>query len=471
MIHEADSFSHGYVLTDRVDTVTPKEWSRVSFGQLLLACHQRTSFFVISDPGATYGVAFVGNPVDIDSDTSDLADISRFALDIYCDSGMQALIKYVAYLGGRFSAFLYDNDKLVAIPDCHASQSIFWRVADDGIALASHSVLVALILSLNPDQHSDLLLRDLKVIKRQGTRYYPGTKTAYEGVRLVFANCLLSVETKKRTSEHTRFYPFNDLPQSVSYEATYAEFSALFLKHMRLLCSFGRIGISLTAGKDSRVTLCAAKMLDVDNLFAFTFYQYLNPGKASDDLFGANEAAFNAGYQHRVIRWTPFIHSDRFDSIYNETWPRGGQSPATARALYEELPRGFFQLQSTIAETGTAFYKGRATKEISAYRLTALWQGSKIAEDNRFVSEFEEFIEYANFNENSLKNIDYHDAFYWEHRNTSWAANRYHEGDLGHRVLLPFNQRGIIEIMLSLPIEDRRSARILVDFAEKNAIY
>lgn len=78
-----------------------------------------------------------------------------------------------------------------------------------------------------------------------------------------------------------------------------------------------------------------------------------------------------------------------------------------------------------------------------------------VGSDVRFREAFAEYADFACFQLGRLENFDPYDLFYWEHRNSRWLANRYHEADLGHRVLLPYNLRMIQEVMLSVPNEYR----------------
>lgn len=463
----ADQFAHGYVLTGAPRPASCLGWRETHVGPLSLYRHAKTAHSTAASADKSAVVAIVGQPVDLEEDSIDSAAIATECLALLVSNGREAAVRYLAYLGGRFAGFLVLDGQLTAVPDCHATQAAYWAVSNGAICISSHTALVGEALGLGPDHEALELLARLKVLRPQGTRYYPGVRTAVAGVRPVIANCLLQVDLSGGSAHHVRFYPFEDMYKAPSVEAAFAKFELYFLSHVKLLTRFGATGISLTGGKDSRATLSAAKAVGAADLFAFTFYQYLHPSSGYQDMYAANDRAFRAGIRHKVLKWTPHLNSEAFDAMFLKTWPDGGQARGTARSMYEELPHDFYQLQSTIAETGTVFYHGRAEKKISAKRLTALWQGTAISEMPEYSIEFQKYLEYSQFNQPELRNIDYHDAFYWEHRNTCWAANRYHEADLGHRVLLPFNHRGLIEAMLSIPVADRRRAILLEMFDKK----
>lgn len=466
----ADAFSHGYVLTSATGPAYFRHWRAEHLGELTLYLQHKTAAAFSTSQRSGGTVALVGQPVDIDSQSICAAAIAARCVEILDLEGAEAVIRYVAYLGGRFVAFLIVDGALTVVPDCHATQSAFWAVNDGSVCVSSHSALVADALSLEPDEEARELLAQLKRLKPQGTRYYPGVRTGFKYVRPVTANCLLSVVLDSGQATHLRFYPFKEIPTATTADAAFAAFEHYLLTHVRLLTGFGQTGISLTSGGDSLATLRAAIAGGARDLFAFTYFLAANPTPNNiSDVMGANQLAFEAGVRHKVLRWAPGQRSKEFDALFDRTWPDGGQAKPVARCMYEELPRNFYELQSTVAETGTAFYRGRKTAEISSVRLAALWQGATVGSMEEYHREFADFIDYAQFTAEDLLNIDYHDAFYWEHRNTCWAANRYHEGDLGHRVLLPFNHRGLIETMLSIPFEERRSGVLIKMFADKYA--
>lgn len=466
-----DAYSHGYVVSNERLPAACSGWQPRPLGSLTLYVQSATASAIFTSDQSGHTVALVGHPVDLILESIDAEEIVGKCAQLLDKEGLEAAIRYIAYLGGRFVAFFVVDGYLTVVPDCHATQSAFWSARKGAICVASHSSLVAETLSLPIDEVARGLLVDLKRMKPTGARYYPGVRTGFADVRPVVANCLLSIQIETALATHMRFYPFSAIPERTTDEA-FAIFERYFLTHVRLLSSFGQVGISLTSGNDSLATLGAVLNSPPSDLFAFTYFltsKASTPNTA--DMLGANDLAFKAGIRHKILKWTPGKQQSdsEFDILFDQAWPDGGQARPVARCLYEELPRRFFELQSTAAETGTAYYSGRKVQEISPERLTSLWQGKAVGELGRFSREFAEYIDYVQFTDVNLMNIDYHDAFYWEHRNTCWAANRYHEGDMGHRVLLPFNQRDLIEAMLSVPLDERKSKLLVKMFAAKYA--
>src|SRR5690606_17190734 len=71
------------------------------------------------------------------------------------------------------------------------------------------------------------------------------------------------------------------------------------------------------------------------------------------------------------------------------------------------------------------------------------------------------YVEHAAMTPDRLLGYDHHDLFYWEQRIGRWGWQKFVDGDLGHRILLPFNDRVLLETMLSLPYP-QREAKVLL---------
>ena len=399
MTFHPDCFSHGYVVSSSGAVVhsAAAAWDTLDAGGLTYRFHDRTAYRHAAEPESAAEpdrprshVVLIGQPIDLDHDTSDAGKIAEHALRLLRTAGPDQAIRYVAYLGGRFTCYLHRDDAVVeVVPDCHATQSIYWRNDAAGFTASSHVELVGGDGLAEVDQRArDLFDRLVRVRQGAGTKYLPGVLTAYDAVRPVLPNCLLRVDLAAGTAEHRRFYPFAELPRH-DPDTAYAQFEQLFCQHVRLLGSLGRVGISLTSGLDSRVTLAAAGDTLAPDSFAFTFYRASNTSpEHADDLYEGNRLAWEYGLPHRVVKWDAPADPE-FDVIFKASFPRFPQARKLASAFRRQLPRGFFHFQSTIAETGSGFYRRREEAEISPRRLTHLWHGAEVAKDPAQVAAFD----------------------------------------------------------------------------------
>lgn len=177
--------------------------------------------------------------------------------------------------------------------------------------------------------------------------------------------------------------------------AAYAAFRRRIVAHTRLLSDLGRPGIGLTNGTRSRAVLAAYLPHRRDGGYLFTWFatESARQGQEmADAMFGASRLAQELGVPHRVVRaWEP-PRTDAFSVAYRRSFPDGTTLPsAFARST---LPRDTVELHSAGA--------------------------------------------------------DVVDLDSWEQLDRAYL-----EGDLAHRVMLPFNDRRLLEIMLSLPRAQR----------------
>lgn len=169
-------------------------------------------------------------------------------------------------------------------------------------------------------------------------------------------------------------------------EDAYREFRERLVTHTRLLAGLGRPAVALTAGPRSRAVLAAYLPHRRDDGFAFTHFATTSArhGQAqADDLFAASALAHRLRVPHRVLPTQQAPSGDAFGAAYRTTYPQGA-TPGRAYARHL-LPPDSVELHSA---------------------------GAEVAEQA------------------------------WTGLDPSVT-----EGDLGHLVMLPFNDRRLLELM------------------------
>lgn len=457
------AFRGGYVITPQGYTVPGQcdRWPKVSLLNADIHFHPDTPWVRSRSARSGFEIVLIGRPVSVEMASSDPARLAAGVADAFDRNDLPEALKMVAYFGGRYLAVLFSPSKTLVVPDCHATLSAYWARTPGSVVVGSHTALVAAAVGAGYDESVHAVMTSPEY-SEPGGRYYPGVTTPFYGVRPIIANNMLAVSWDWTEASHERFYPFPDTgigarPRDVAYE----EFNERFSKHAGLVSRGGEhVGISLTAGLDSRTTLCAvAEQLAQQNGFASTFYKI---GDASEDsvadLLVANRLADESRLRHRIVSITPSDDDSlEYASVYDETFPRGPRFRSLAIAYMRAMRNNDVSLISLMAETGTVFYRERDNPTPSAARLAEKFTTSAIRRDSRLIEIFEEYIDYSSFHSATMAGIDYHDLFYWEHRNSKWAALWFSECDLSHAVQLPFNDRRIVEVMLGIPEADRRS--------------
>lgn len=187
---------------------------------------------------------------------------------------------------------------------------------------------------------------------------------------------------------------------SESAGATYEQFRERLVAHTHLLTETGLAGVALTAGPASHAVLAAHLPHHTQDDFAFTNFatDSAREGRGpAMDLFGASALAHRLGIAHRVVRAVDPPAGSVFEAAYQSTWPNG-DSIATAYARHQ-LPPDTVELHSTGAQT--------------------------------------------------------HDVASWQA-----VPDEVRDGDLSHRVALPFNDRRLLDMLCSQPSGQSFVARL-----------
>ncbi len=454
-------FRRGWVAASRgLEHEVADGWHHASIGPLDVRVHPALGW-----ASARHGeleVLVLGDPVDLEARTTDTSAIAA-SISRTLVLGRDAVVRQVAFLGGRFTCVVWDGSEVVVIPDCVASLPLYWHESGGRIVLSSFAHLVGELVGAAVNTAVKQLMARAKEMKTPGTLYWPGIETPFLDVLPVLPNHLLRVT--RRGAEHERFYPFADTTLLTSADEAYEAFRQTFELHTRLLCGLGRTGISLTAGVDSRTTLKAARgHLGRDSL-SWTYYNFDRPHKGMQaDLLAANRLAGEYSLEHRIVA-IETSQDAAFDAAYARSFKHTPQFRALAHAYHDQIPHDVVELQSMVAEVGTGFYKRREGPP-TVERLTALYSSSEFGALPEVRQAMERYVQYARFEPGALGDLDYHDLFYWETRIGRWGTLRMQEVDLSHRLVLPFNARAVVEALQAPPLQDRVAKQALLRYLE-----
>jgi hypothetical protein len=457
------TFNFGYLATESPgDLPELPDWRSRTVGNLTVHLHPNSRFAQAQAGAESASVTLIGDPVDLGAATTDTEAIAATAASILATGGLDQALRFVAYLGGRWTALLDDGTETVVVPDFSASQSVYWHHDHRGTAFSNFAHLLAEARQTPVNEPYRKLMQDARELGATGTVYWPGVETPFEDVLPVLPNHALHL-APGRTPAHRRFYPFPETQAPRDPDLAYEHFRDRFFRHVELLCRLGEnVGISLTAGADSRTTLAAAAPhLDRQRTLAWTYLDTGTPHAGMQaDAEAAVDLAGRYGLRHQVIDLNPAglrglaQPATEFRRAYTRSMKYTPQFRRLALAYDEQLPPGTMELQSTVAETGTGFYKRRSGRP-DVERLSRLYSAAPFNEHPLVRSAFERYIGYADLSGTQDGPLDWHDLFYQESRLARWAALRVQEGDLSHRVLLPFNARGVIEALAGPDLEQR----------------
>lgn len=456
LLKNCEPFVRGYALLhEKLASSVTSGWGRSPLGGgYELRSHRKTEVARAERCGRT--VLLIGRAYDPADSVCDAALVANRILE-RLEVSFDAALRYVAYLGGRHVVFIYEQGRIRAIPDCHATYAIHASVGEHGALFCSHWTLGAEILGLQADSDVSEFMSSPEYVS-PGGKYYPALWGPCIGLRNVFPNCVATFELASGTFAHERFYPFMVL-ETANPEDVYPHFLDAMKQAVKLCCGSGT-ALSLTAGGDSRAVLAAAMLSGglPDDSFAFTYARFNDRSReAFDDVVGASKAAFVAGVRHLVLDLPPADFSCDFHQYYSKSFRIGARFPALTRLYFENLPHDTTILIATVAETGTVFYTKRDNSVPTPAILAEKFTPSAARLRPELLHAFAEYQGWTQFESHRLFNFDWHDLFYWEHRNAKWASVWYAELDLTGFAIAPYNNRRLIELMLSLPEQHRRS--------------
>lgn len=455
-------YARGYIVSnEELELPSGLSWSMSNVGGYIFYTHSKTAFHVWSS-GAK-NVVIIGLASDIDDISLTTREITNKISSIYNKSGYTAAIEYIAYLGGRFLCFLIENGKsMQVIPDCHATYACYYSQFARPV-FCSHINLLAEIEGNEVNENARSIINSKEYVS-PGGKYYPALMLPFKQTGIIFANNKLIHDFKGNKIVSERFYPFSESNFSVSdlNAEKVNEFNRILGQNLRAIVKDSIFHISLTGGNDSGVTLSAILREKLESQAkAFTYFNASRATDMAEDVFEASRRAYKAKISHKIVELKPLDISSDFHKQYSSSFRLGARYPSLARAYYEDLPHDILSLVSTCSETGTVFYTDRSDTDISARCLASKFTTSNVKDNPDVIKSFEEYIEHTMFTKEKLGGLDFYDVFYWEHRNAKWASLWYSEADLSHFTVVPFNQRTLIELMLSIPLEQRASKELL----------
>jgi hypothetical protein len=466
-------FARAFVLTDDNECLSAlpdnisvhfKRWRALSAGRMTLFTDSRTNV-ATSQRHGTDLVILIGKALDVESPTLGAEALAEVIREKHSEAGLHAALKYIAYLVGRFVVFLITGDRVYAIPDCACTYALLFHCSSRGVAFASNWNALKLVRRLDHSEYVAEAINSASYKAPQG-KSIPAHWTPVDNVFPVFANCYAEWSFSNKSIKHHRFYPFEELP-SRAIDDAYGQFRARLLRSIAAIASGQDILLPITAGLDSKTTLLS--LLHSKTYRELTTYTYLRGAVDSlfDDAVEGNRLSAQYGLVHRLVPLKAIDTQSAFYRQYRVTFQYGAPFSTRAQGIYDYTPEGKTIMVSTVTGIGKMVYKERSAS-LSPETLARLFTTSEFQKDSRLISAFGDYIEYTQFSYEFLSGYDFYDLFYWEHRLTKWGALSFSEFDLNGFCLSPFNDRFLMEIMLSVDVAHRCNAELQKRFIADN---
>jgi hypothetical protein len=450
----------GFIFSDEEIDAPDMTDHPLAFGHLRLS--SETEAFSVVAADRTSQLILIGYAIDLTAPSQSTDEIAKGLLEVACNQGKDQALDATNDLLGRFCVILYLWGQWFVVNDACATRTVYYAVEEDRFVLSSHSTLVGKIINADSLVH-------LLPYYRFGL---PGFRAPFEGVRVLPPNFCLNAGT----AELTRFWPRRHRRETTVDDA-FVKLDALLLTAARAISARWRPAHSITAGLDSRVSFAAFRT-DRNAVF-FTYDRGpidevdIDIGRRVCDAYEAAHKRisprFRQGHEG-LYRVLDGLHDHRHvDSICPAYKAHFGDG-------------SWMHVRSNLSEIGRSFWrKGIGSKAFELDLVARLCMDRRReAEEGRPAAEAlaregsAEMIDVLGYDlsneaDPALLGYDAWDLFYWEHRMATWHSQLLLGSDLAFDTAIIFNNRSVLEIMLSVPQPQRLESVLLHRFIEKNA--
>ena len=481
--HEKSSVcERGFYITNSKEDITEfvsfvTSWKKSSLDDFVFYVHPNQQAYMKSfDSKHYFLIGHAYNPYDGVIDEDQL-------LQKICEKeekGQTEVLDYINSLTGIFLLGKIDAGSITILLDCAGMTSGFYGVVNNTIVVSSHTVIPSQVFALEASEYVTKLV-NYKFYNLYGS-FLPGDITPYTCIKRVIPNTIVKIEKVTGKIQIERFYPDKPL-QMVSSEEAYQlkidEISNVLIKTMECISKkWSRPGISLTGGMDSKTTLSACNGF-YDH---FSYFSYITSKAEKLDADAAHGICEALGLPHKVysISQNPLDYGESFNTtrdvlLYNKDYiGKNNTNDICKRIFFKNTDDFDVEVKSWVSEIARANYykkfgKKKMPKRITPRRCSCMY---KIFLHNRKLLHetdrvFSEYIEKTNLT-GHLYNYDWSDLFLWEIRYGAWgglvitAEHKY-----SYEITIPYNNRKLLELMLSTPLEKRIKDSLHSDLIDK----
>ncbi len=378
---------------------------------------------------------------------------SDILTDISTLSEINQITEFLYGLVGRYVLLIKKQNRLFFLNDPFGLKTIYYTRYEDEIYAASQPLLIKLVIPIKKGSKYQQYY-DSAYVEKVKEHYLPAGTSLYNEVYHLTPNHYFD----SLSFRQIRYFPNKPIKKKEQEEAL-QEFTSLLKKTMIAANNRFRLALAITGGLDSRMILGACKEI-VGDIYFYTL-QFRNLTKNSNDIIIPKKLLSHLGLQHNIINCRKPVNKD-FEEIYinNTDIHHFNDWGLMASGEHDEFPPGHIAVKGNGVEIGRCiFYRNyqlRKHPEISSCEQIFSFNDVAYGWENipfirKRVSDWFDEIK------NNKDNFGYGllDLFYWEHRIGSWLAQNQLERDIVHDVFLPFNNRELIDVMLSVNPEYR----------------
>jgi hypothetical protein len=320
----------------------------------------------------------------------------------------------------------------------YSKSSGFWCGSQPSI-LAEH-----LNLTIDPDTNNKLL--NTKLFLKTTEYWYPGTLSAYKNVFRLIPNHYLDI----RGGIQKRYWPLEPVA-SVNLEDGVRVGSQLLEGLLAGLSMRYNVGLTITAGLDSRVVLAASKK--VSSQIYYMTHTHHGLDYSGSDIPIPSIMLPELGLKHNIIYHSSSINKE-FELVFNRNISKAriekGINAYAFFNYFKDIGKEYTVVNGVCGEICRQFYFLPSYVKINKYSLAGL---AGMKDSVLAVSQFDSWLKDLQFFKSDT--VSLLDLFYWEQRIGSWAAMSYNEYDIAFESFSPFNCRKLLEVFLGIDVRYR----------------
>ena len=460
-------FSRGYFITSDKKVNTEDypfygEWSVLNIGNYKAIIHKQQDYCLYEADGRSFLI--IGHAYNPFNGVYEEKELLSAAAKAYAES-TEAMFDLVNEWTGIFALFVF-GEELLAVQDCAGIKALYYGEVKGNLCFTSHPQMVADIYDLKIDQFVEKLVANR--FYNIGNRYLPGDLSPFKELKRIGANVYLKMAADREFSVN-RFYPVRPLDIRTTeeeYEEGIKQAAEILHKNIELASKkWPNSVISLSGGTDSKTTLACANGL-YDKLGYFSFQ---SKDTEITDSNAAREICDKIGLKHNIYP----IPADNaeiedFDElkaiiVHSYGYVRGladseirkhicmyrwDYFDTEIKSWISEIVRVFFE-----RKYGTKFPKKLTPRHFSIFQTRYFLSPGLLSKSDKIYKEYMQKFDLAE----PKFNFEHTDMYYWEVRMSSWGMMVTQSLDICHRITFPFNNRKLVELILTLDREKRKT--------------
>ena len=443
------------------------EWNTYKLDDLFFAVHKRQYFHVYENGMIT--IAIIGHAYDPIHMLSQETDI----LKVLAESDESSFFDEICSLTGVYTIVWKKDGVWRVLGDASGMQTVFYSIDNENITISSHINLIGDVLELKMDPYVEHL-KNYKFFSMLGDSL-PGDITLFSTVKRIVPNHY--IEFAEQTIPR-RFH--TPEIKELSYKQIVDQVASLLHNNLYLIAEkWNRPAISMTGGCDSTTTLACANGL----YNQFIYFSYISQEAERIDAEAAKkicEKTIEDSDIHKIYivseEDSDFqdIEEHRAILCYNGSGLIfNNRNDVRKRCYFTNINDFDVEIKSWASEIGRAYYSKRFNKRTkfpkvpSSRVCTTMYKF--FFHDRALVRQTDRvFADYLKKYPLNSITVPWQEQFFWEFRVPSWNGNVITgEHRYSFDITIPYNNCTLLELLLSVSLEDRITDKLYEDIRKK----